>query len=519
MLEFFIDNLAEIGVQTLEHLWITVAAMIIATILGIFIGVILTRSKKLTGPILGIVGVFQTIPSLALLGFMIPIFGIGVLPAIIALFLYALLPIVRNTYTGIIKVDKSVKEAAIGMGMTDTQLLTKIELPLATPVIFAGIRTAFVINVGVATLCALIAAGGLGEFIFRGISMNNVNMIFAGAIPAATLALGFDYLLGRLQKKIHLVIKPVMLGFGSVAIIALAFLFINSSSKHEFTGGFLSEFIHREDGFQGLKKTYNLKMDSKEMDAGLMYDALKNGDVDIVSGFSTDGRIKAYQLKTLEDDKHYFPPYYAAPMVRGETLRKFPQLKEAFELLSGNISNEVMTEMNYRVDEDHIPPRKVAAEFLKSIGLNQQNSRAGGDADIIVGSKNFTESYILAEMFDILIESQTQLTVDLKLGFGGTKLNFDAMENGEIDLYPEYTGTALLLLLQPEKEIVDSLIADKDMVFEYVKTHSKANHDYEWLPPLGFNNTFAILMKEEEAGKHGIESLSDLSAYLSDSKK
>ena len=149
---------------------------------------------------LGIAGVLQTIPSIALLGFMIPLLGIGPLPAITALFLYALLPVIRNTYTGINGVDPGVREAAVAMGMTAAQRLFRVDLVLAFPVIMAGIRTATVINVGVGTLAAYIAAGGLGEFIFGGIALNNTNMILAGAIPAALLAIGLDFLLSRLQR-------------------------------------------------------------------------------------------------------------------------------------------------------------------------------------------------------------------------------------------------------------------------------------------------------------------------------
>jgi osmoprotectant transport system permease protein len=134
--------------------------------------------------VLGVAGVLQTVPSIALLGFMIPLFGIGALPAVIALFLYALLPIIRNTATGIREVDPAVRESAWGMGLSGWQVLTQVELPLALPVLFAGIRTAAVINVGVATLAALIASGGLGESIFGGIALNNTAMILAGAIPA-----------------------------------------------------------------------------------------------------------------------------------------------------------------------------------------------------------------------------------------------------------------------------------------------------------------------------------------------
>ena len=164
--------------------------------------VLLTRFRWLATPILGGANVIQTVPSLAILGFMIPLFGIGATPAIVALFLYALLPIIRNTYTGIIGVNPAIIEAAIGVGMTQRQVLGWVRLPLALSVIMAGIRTSTVICVGIATLCAFIGAGGLGEFIFSGISMVNANMILAGAIPAALLALMLDFVLGRIEKQL-----------------------------------------------------------------------------------------------------------------------------------------------------------------------------------------------------------------------------------------------------------------------------------------------------------------------------
>lgn len=511
--EFMIDNLGEIWEQTIEHLWITLVAMIIATFMGILLGVILTRAEKLSAPIIGVVGVFQTVPSLALLGFMIPIFGIGVVPAIIALFLYALLPIVRNTYTGILKVDPAVKEAAIGMGMTDIQLLGKVEIPLAIPIIFAGIRTAFVINVGVATLCALIAAGGLGEFIFRGIALNNVNMIFAGAIPATLLALVFDFVLSKIQEKVQLLIKPILIGFASLFLFVVVFISFGGGPNNLLKAGFPSEFIHREDGFVGLKQVYDLDLETRELDAGLMYQAVRNKEVDIVGGYTTDGRIKAYNLKILTDDKGYFPPYFASPIVRGATLRRYPELKGIFDLLADKISDGEMAQMNYEVDENKRSPKAVAEAFLQSKGLKTQMDLTG-EPDISIGSKNFTESYILAQMFAILVENYSDLTVSLKLGFGGTKLNLDALASGDIDLYPEYSGTGLLLLIKPPKNVLDSLINDKDKVYSYVKKKSREEHDFEWLAPLGFNNTHALLMREEHAEEHGINNITDLSNYI-----
>ena len=190
----------EVLEATSVHIQLVFFSMLIAIVLGITLGIVITRVPKLTTIVLGGAGVMQTIPSLALLGFMIPIFGIGVKTAIAALFLYSLLPIIRNTYTGIKDVDKATTEAAKGMGMTSMQILLKVELPLAIPVIMAGIRTAAVINVGTATLAAFIGAGGLGDFIFLGITRGIDGLILLGAIPAAILAIILETLFGGIER-------------------------------------------------------------------------------------------------------------------------------------------------------------------------------------------------------------------------------------------------------------------------------------------------------------------------------
>ncbi|MEO1257106.1 MAG: ABC transporter permease, partial [Bacteroidota bacterium] len=203
-------NLDELLSQSYEHFKLTLTSIVIASIIGISVGAFISIQRKLASTFLSFVNVLQTIPSLALLGFLIPLIGIGEYPAIVALFIYALLPIVRNTFTGISEIDKSIIEAGIGLGMNKWQLLTRVQLPLATPLVIAGIRTASVINVGVATLCALIAAGGLGESIFGGISLNNTNMILAGAIPASIMALLFDSffsLFQRISKTFRTILK------------------------------------------------------------------------------------------------------------------------------------------------------------------------------------------------------------------------------------------------------------------------------------------------------------------------
>lgn len=173
---------------TLRHVELTAISVAIAVVVGVPLGAYLVRHRFLSGPVLGFVGVLQTIPSLALLGLLIPALGIGVKPALVALFLYALLPIVQNTFTGLNTVDRASVDAARGMGMEEGQILRRIMLPLALPMIMAGIRTATIISIGIATLAAYVGAGGLGDFIFRGISMVNMEMVSMGAVPAAVLA-------------------------------------------------------------------------------------------------------------------------------------------------------------------------------------------------------------------------------------------------------------------------------------------------------------------------------------------
>jgi osmoprotectant transport system permease protein len=176
-------------------------AIAIATLVGIPLGILITRKAFLRQPVLVVANILQTIPSLALFGLLIPVVGIGAVPAIIALTLYSFLPIIRNTYTGITNIDPAIQEAGRGMGMTDWQLLYQVEIPLAMGVILAGVRVAAVIAVGIATIAAAIGAGGLGVFIFRGISVVNDQLILAGAVPAAAMALIADYGIGWLERQ------------------------------------------------------------------------------------------------------------------------------------------------------------------------------------------------------------------------------------------------------------------------------------------------------------------------------
>jgi len=202
MLDFFFLHRREIWTLSLEHMWLVGVSILLASLIGFPLGILLTRRRHLRQPVLATVSVIQVIPSLALFGFLLPAPWLGERAdrlAIAALTLYALLPLVRNTYAGIAGVDATLRETARAMGLTDFQVLYKLELPLAAGVILAGLRTATVICVGVATIAAAIGAGGLGELIFRGLAMVNNQLILAGAIPAALLALVADFLLGRVE--------------------------------------------------------------------------------------------------------------------------------------------------------------------------------------------------------------------------------------------------------------------------------------------------------------------------------
>ncbi len=206
LVEYFARHHGEILRATLEHIWLVGAAMLLAIAVGVPLGIVVARRPFLSKFILGGANIAETIPSLALFGFLLPVPWLGARAerlAVAALLLYALLPIIRNTAAGIAGVNKSVREAARGMGMTDSQILWRVELPLSFSTMIAGIRVATVLTIGVATIAAAIGAGGLGEFIFRGLAMVNDQLILAGAIPAALLAIAADLLLGILEKRLR----------------------------------------------------------------------------------------------------------------------------------------------------------------------------------------------------------------------------------------------------------------------------------------------------------------------------
>jgi osmoprotectant transport system permease protein len=208
-----------------------------------------------------------------------------------------------------------------------------------------------------------------------------------------------------------------------------------------------------------------------------------------------------------------FPPYYAAPLVRTETLQKYPQLLPVLNLLAGRINDSIMTDLNYQVDYKKGLPEQVAQAFLVKNGLYKA-PRQGRQGTIRLGSKIFAEQYILVHMYRMLIEGYTDLKVELKTGLGGTKICFDALVNNGIDLYPEYTGTALLVLLQPDAKKVQQLIGSRDSVYVYVKEQFERRYNLTLLPPIGFNNAYALMMRRRQAQELQLKTISDLKNYL-----
>ncbi|HVW59819.1 MAG TPA: ABC transporter permease/substrate-binding protein [Puia sp.] len=503
--------------QTFEHVGLTFISLLIAIAIGMPLGIYITHRRRAAGAVLGTAGVLQTIPSIALLGFMIPLLGIGPLPAITALFLYALLPIIRNTYAGINGVDPLVKEAAIAMGMTRRQRLFKVELPLAFPVIMAGIRTATVINVGVGTLAAYIAAGGLGEFIFGGIALNNTNMILAGAIPAALLAILLDFLLSLVQKMGRRKRRTMLWALPVAFLLLSSFYVLPLGYSTRLLAGFTPEFMGRSDGDIGLRTIYGLKIRTVVISDAVMYKAAYEKKLDVISGYSTDGRLKTYDLLTLEDDKKIFPPYYAAPVIRKEVLEKYAMLGPVLNKLAGRINDSIMTELNYKVEHLGQTPERCARDFLIKEGLYKTPAPAV-EGTVRLGSKIFPEQYILINMYAMLIRGYTGLQVDTKTGLGGTKICFEALVNDRIDMYPEYTGTALLAILQPKTEDVRRLGGDRDSVYNYVKDRFVKEYGLTWLDPIGFNNAYALMMRRRQAQQLGIHTISDLVDYLKKNK-
>lgn len=511
--QFVVEQHEKLLTQVVQHLGLTFLSLFLAIAIGVPLGILIARKKRLSAPVLGVAGILQTIPSIALLGFMIPAFGIGATPAIVALLIYALLPIIRNTYTGITGVNPATIEAAEAMGMNKNQLLFKVKLPLSMPVIIAGVRTAAVINVGVATLASFVAAGGLGEFIFGGISLNNTNMILAGAIPAALLAILLDQTIAVFQKNGYQIYKKIKYIVPVILLFAGAAYLFSSVSHNKLKAGFTPEFMGRQDGDLGLRSVYQLNVKPKVVNDAVMYKAAYEGDLDLISGYSTDGRIKAFDLYVLNDDKKIFPPYFAAPIVKSETLMKFPELEGTLNLIAGKFTDSLMTDLNYQSDYLNRTPEKIAKDFLIKNKL-YRNPRNGNSGTVRIGSKIFGEQYILTEIYKMLIEGYTDYKVETKTGLGGTKICFDALMNDAIDFYPEYTGTGLLVLLQPSENTIKTVSKSPEKTYSYVNAQFLKQYGIQWLKPLGFNNSYALMMRRKQADELSIKTISDLKRYM-----
>lgn len=372
--EFAAHNWREILSLTGEHLLLVAISTLIAVGVGLPVGLMLTRRASLKRPVLVVANVLQTVPSLALFGFLIPlplVGGIGWKPAVVALFLYALLPIIRNTVAGVEGVEGSVREAAIAMGMTDRQVLLQVDLPLAAPVILAGVRVATVISVGVATVAAFIGAGGLGMLIYRGLRQYDNNLILAGAIPAALLALAADAGVGLIESR-----------------------------------------------------------------------------------FDVRRRVARRSRKM------------------SATLRRIAWAAVALAVVAGG-----------------------------AVALWRREARP----DIVVGSKDFTESVILAEIFSQMLEARG-LRVERRYELGGN-LTHDSLVAGRIDAYPEYTGTSLMAILKHPPS------TDARAVYAQVKSEYAERFDVEVGPPLGFEDTFAILVRGDDARRLNLKTISDAVPY------
>src|SRR5262245_47873385 len=505
LIEFWLNHGPEFLFAILRHLELVAASTGIAVAAGVPLGVLSYRNPRVGAPLVGLANVMQTIPSLAMFGFLIPmplIGGIGAKAAVIALILYALLPVMRTTVSGLKSVDPSAREAGLAMGMTGWELLYQVELPLARTAILAGVRVATVVGVGTATIAAAIGAGGLGEYIFRGVASVDSVMILAGAIPAAALALVADLTLTWLERRLapdrakggklrvgvvataaaaalFLVIggliwsersggrviigskdfteqvilgellaqtierstnfkvqrkfnlgdtlvcetamragdldlyveytgtaltaifqQPVILdsaevsrrvdaGYAATGRVMLPALGFNNTSviltrgdearrlrlktisdvakySPDWRAGFGSAFLDREDGFRGLVQTYGLKFRGTPlaMNPSLTYLALAEKKVDLISGDATNALIAKLNLYPLEDDRRYFAPYHAVPVIRGETLNRHPELRAVLGRLAGKISDQEMRPMNCAAEVERRDVSSVGKEFL-----------------------------------------------------------------------------------------------------------------------------------------------------------
>lgn len=308
-------------------------------------------------------------------------------------------------------------------------------------------------------------------------------------------------------KLILVVVAVVVLAAGLIAYYILA------PERKGLVAGFNSEFLVREDGYPGLQKAYGFKFTTppRHMDTGLMYKACADGDVDVICGFSTDGLIGALDLMMLEDDKDFWPPYYACPVARWEVLQRHPKLRDLLNRLGGKIDNATMQQLNYQATRKDAPrkPMDIARDILVERGLIDAGAPPGSPTGgtVVVGSKNFTEQAILGDMLALLIRHNTDLKVDRKRNLATMPLH-TALKAGDVDLYAEYTGTGLVthLKMKPRK--------DPDEVYDIVKRQYEKRWNLIWLEPFGFENRYTLTMRRERASELGIKTISGLARFV-----
>lgn len=314
------------------------------------------------------------------------------------------------------------------------------------------------------------------------------------------------------QQRRILTVLAVVAAIGAL-LLAVRPLVMDRERSGNLQAAFDAEFLARPDGYPGLSEHYDFQFPAKprQMDPGLMYRALADGAVDVIDAFATDGRIPAYDLIALEDDRSFFPPYDAAPLVRGDALERHPEIRPALDRLAGRISTEAMQKMNFAVDERGRKAADVAREFVQEEGLLAGTStrRAKRTGRVAVGSKAFTEQEILGEIMALLLESHTDLNVERRLNLGGTMICFEALRAGDLDVYAEYTGTALVNVLHRP------VIADSEESYKAVADAFRERYDLVWLKPFGFNNTYTLTMRRTHAHRLGIHAISDLADRLS----
>ena len=305
--------------------------------------------------------------------------------------------------------------------------------------------------------------------------------------------------------------RLVIVAFAVLGLLAAMFLLRGKAVDPVLRAAFDAEFLSRPDGYPGLAEHYDFRfpVEPMQMDPGLMYSAVHRGSVDVIDAFATDGRIEAYDLYVLEDDRNFFPPYYAAPLARAETLEEFPEIEEILNRLSGRISDETMRELNYRVDEKREDAGGVALEFLEGLGLIDAAAPAPGErGPVTIGGKHFTEQEILGEIMAAMIEYNSDIRVVRRLNLGGTIICFNALRAGDLDLYAEYTGTGLVNILEKEA------VREPEEAYKTVAKEFKEKYNLIWLEPLGFDNTYTLAMRRDHAEELGIETITDMAEYI-----